>query len=98
MKKLFAVNLIHGAAWQHSRSLEEQADWAAHAAFMDALYAEGFCALAGPLEGTDDVLLIVHGDSADEIRERLAADPWHQNGLLRVVRIKPWTLRLGSVA
>ena len=35
---------------------------------------------------------------ADEARARLAEDPWTRNGLLRVSRVAPWTLRLGSLA
>jgi hypothetical protein len=56
---------------------------------MNALKTEGFVVLGGPLEGTPDVLLIV--------RARLAEDPWATNGLLRVARVAPWTLRLGSL-
>ena len=50
-----------------------------------------------PLEGSADVLLIVKADTADEIRSRLAEDPWSRNDLLRIARITPWTLRLGSL-
>jgi len=97
MQQLFAVIRTRGSAWQDSRSLERQSDWTAHASFMNALAKEGFVVLGGPLEGTADVLLIVRAGSPDEIRSRLAADPWAQNNLLRVTRVVPWTLRLGSL-
>jgi uncharacterized protein YciI len=97
MKQLFAVVLARGAAWQHSQSLEGQKHWPAHAAFMDALKEAGFVVLGGPLEGTNDVLLIIRAASPEEIRDRLAPDPWHCQDLLRVNRISPWTLRLGSL-
>jgi uncharacterized protein YciI len=77
--------------------LERQKDWDAHAAFMNSLEAEGFVALGGPLAGSKDVLLIMRADTVDEIEKRLAADPWTRLDLLRVTRIAPWTLRLGSV-
>jgi hypothetical protein len=64
---------------------------------MDGLHAEGFVALGGPLEGTDDVLLIVRAKDPDEIVERFAADPWSKSGLLRISRITPWTVRLGTL-
>ena len=80
------------------RTLEEQHDWPAHAAFMDALFEEGFALLVGPLEGTTDALLILRAKDADEIRARLAPDPWHVQGLLRITQIAPWTLRLGSLS
>jgi uncharacterized protein YciI len=96
--KLFAVILTHGAGWRRGVLLEGQADWAAHAAFMDALAADGFVALGGPLETTDDVLLIVRAESPAEIADRLGADPWHRQDLLRISRIAPWTIRLGALA
>ena len=97
MQQLFAVIRTRGPAWQDSRSLEGQTDWTAHASFMNALAKEGFVLLGGPLEGTADVLLIVRAGSPDEICSRLAEDPWARNDLLRVTRVVPWTLRLGSL-
>jgi hypothetical protein len=95
--KLFAVIRTHGAAWRPSSPMEEQEDWDAHASFMNALESEGFVALGGPLEGTPDVLLIVRASTPDEIMDRLRGDPWTGRDLLRVSRIVPWTLRLGSL-
>jgi hypothetical protein len=97
MKQLFAVIRSRGPAWQASRSLEAQEDWDAHAFFMTALEKEGFVVLGGPLEGTCDVLLIVRATTPDEIVDRLLADPWTGNDLLRVSRVTPWNLRLGSL-
>jgi len=77
--------------------MESQADWTAHASFMNALAKEGFVILGGPLEGTSDVLLVTRAATADEVRSRLAEDPWAGNDLLRVTRVAPWTLRLGSL-
>ena len=94
---VFAVVRSRGPAWDDSKPLEGQVNWAAHAAFMDGLYAEGFAALVGPLEGTRDALLVLRASSALEVSERLAADPWTTNGLLITTQIKPWQLRLGSV-
>src|SRR5579871_3587964 len=65
MAGLFAVTSTHGARYDSTRPLEEQEDWPAHAAFMDALEAEGVVVLGGPLEGTPDVLLIVRARDAD---------------------------------
>jgi uncharacterized protein YciI len=64
---------------------------------MDALVDDGMVVLGGPLEGTNEVLLIFRADSPDEIRQRLAPDPWHRMGLLEIARIMPWTLRLGRL-
>lgn len=97
MKRVFVVLRSRGPAWDDAKSLTEQADWAAHAAFMDALFEEGFAALVGPLEGTRDALLVVRARSASEIDERLAPDPWTLNGLLVTSQINLWQLRLGSL-
>jgi len=96
--KLFAVILTHGAAWRRGLPLEGQVDWTAHAAFMDALVEDGFVLLGGPLQTTEDVLLIIRSESPAEIAGRLGGDPWHQQDLLRISRIAPWALRLGSLA
>ena len=96
--QLFVVIRTRGAAWQASQSLEGQADWAGHASFMNGLASEGFVVLGGPMEGTADVLLVVRARTADEVRARLAQDPWAASDLLRVTRVVPWTLRLGSLA
>lgn len=97
MPQHFMVIRTRGPGWKDSRPLEGQDDWAGHASFMNALAKEGFVILGGPLEGASDVLLIVRATSPDEIWSRLAEDPWTIRDLLRVTRISPWTLRLGSL-
>jgi uncharacterized protein YciI len=96
--KLFAVIRTRGDAFNDSLSLEEQRDWDAHAAFMNGLQSEGFIVLGGPLEDTPDVLLIACAGSPQEVAARLQDDPWTIQDLLRISRISPWTLRLGSLA
>jgi uncharacterized protein len=95
--QLFAVIRTRGGAWQRSASLESQPDWDAHASFMNGLQKDGFILLGGPLDDTPDVLLIVRASTPEEIIERFAADPWTGQDLLRISRIAPWTLRLGSL-
>lgn len=97
MKTLFAVIRSRGPAWNEARAMEEQKGWRAHAEFMDGLHAEGFALLVGPLEGTEDALLIVRASDADEVRQRLSADPWGED-MLRLRWMAPWTLRLGSLS
>ncbi|HYB55847.1 MAG TPA: YciI family protein [Alphaproteobacteria bacterium] len=97
MKRLFAVTNARSAAWNHALPMEEQEDWKAHAAFMDALQAEGFVVIGGPLEGTPEALLVIRANDAEEISSRLSEDPWRRKGLLTTTRIVPWTLRLGSL-
>lgn len=94
---VFAVIRRRTDAWEDDRSLEDQQAWRAHADFMDALEADGFARLAGPLTGSREVLLILQANTEEEIEARLAADPWSELGMLETVRIAPWTLRLGSL-
>ena len=97
MQQLFVVLRTRGPAWQDSEPLESQADWALHALFMNSLAREAFVILGGPLEGTSDVLLVIRAETRDEVRSRLAEDPWAGKDLLRIRQIAPWTLRLGSL-
>jgi uncharacterized protein YciI len=95
-RRLFAVIRTRGPRWDGARSMENQDQWRAHATFMDALAADGFVVLVGPLEGTPDVLLVVRAETSDEAAARLADDPWERTDLLRMTRIDPWSLRIGS--
>jgi hypothetical protein len=97
MPRIFAVTRTQGPAFNPALPLEQQDDWRGHASFMNALHAEGFVLLGGPLEGTSDVLLIIRSKDAEEIRTRLAGDSWTRKDLLRIKQIVPWTLRLGSL-
>jgi uncharacterized protein YciI len=94
---LFAVIRKRGAGWKVSLPLEAQDDWDAHASFMDALEADGFVVLAGPLDSMDEALIIVRADSPREVENRLAADPWTLTGMLKTTKIAEWTLRIGSL-
>ena len=82
-----------GPAWDPGRMLEEQSDWPAHAAFMDALVDDGFVVLGGPLADEHRVVHVVEAASEDAIRARLAQDPWSQSHL-QIEAIDPWTIRL----
>jgi hypothetical protein len=64
---------------------------------MNALVAEGFMLLGGPLAGTRDVLLIARAGNEAEVEARLAADCWTAKNLLITRQITPWELRLGSL-
>jgi hypothetical protein len=97
MERVFVVLRSRGPAWDDSKPLETQSDWAAHAAFMDALFEQRFAALVGPLEGTREALLVLRASSTSEVVERLASDPWTTNGLLVTKQISPWQIRLGTL-
>jgi uncharacterized protein YciI len=96
-KNLFVVMRRYGPPYDPQKPLEAQLHWEHHRIFMNALEAEGLARLAGPLVGTDEVLLVFRAESADEIETRLTADPWTQSGILSTTRIVGWNLRLGEV-
>ena len=81
--------------------MRRQAQWGAHAAFMDALENEGYIVAGGPLGGEDDAAHVMHVVDAPmktEIEARMTEDPWTQMHLLRTVSIQPWTVLLGGFA
>jgi uncharacterized protein YciI len=81
-----------GPAFDSSKPLEEQSDWAAHAVFMDDLVHAGFIVLGGPLPD-GRVAHAVEAESEEAVRATLARDPWSESHL-RVVSVEPWTIRL----
>ena len=95
--KIFVVIRTRGPRWNDSQLLEGQEDWRPHADYMNALVAEGFMLLGGPLAGTRDVLLIARAGNEAEVEACLAADCWTVKNLLITRQITPWELRLGSL-
>ena len=91
---VFAVTNVNGPAWDPSRGRREQAGWDEHAAFMDALVDDGFVVLGGPIGDADRVLVVVEAAHPQEIEARLATDPWHRDGILRIDTIERWTIWL----
>jgi uncharacterized protein YciI len=94
MPTYMTVRRVRGPAWNSALPMRSQALWAEHAAFMNALAAEGLVQLGGLLGAGEDVLLVFDTDSEETVRARLAADPWTTAGLLEIRRVEPWTILL----
>ena len=94
--RYLAVTRSRGPAWDQSRELDEQDGFAEHAAFMNALVADGFIVLGGPLDDEESTLLIVDAPTEDAVRARLADDPWTATRLLEVTRVQEWEILLGG--
>ena len=90
----FAVRLVHGPGWDPACPIREQVGWDEHAAFMDGLVDTGFIILGGPVGDGEQTLHAVEAPDENEIRTRLARDPWASAGLLRIGTIEPWALWL----
>jgi uncharacterized protein YciI len=73
--------------------MEEQSDWAAHAAFMDNLVDKGFIVLGGPLADERRVAHVIEAESEEDVGLVLGSDPWSTSHLV-IESIDPWTLRL----
>ncbi len=98
MSQSFAVLRTRGPNWDHATPLRQQKLWAEHATFIDGLEAEGLLRLAGPLDGSTDVLLIMRGDSAEALEARLVEDPWTPADMLSTAWIRPWNVLVGALA
>lgn len=96
---LFVVVHEQGPGWVEGRPMREQPGWTAHAAFMNALEAERWVVLGGPLRGgrRHRAMLVVQGPDEPTVRARLDPDPWYLNGVLRPVSFEPWELLLGRL-
>jgi uncharacterized protein YciI len=92
----FAIFTAHGPSWDNSRSIREQRAWEEHAAFMDALVDDGFVIMGGPLADGQRTLLIIEARDEEEVKGRLAEDPWASLDLLRVGLIEAWTVWLDA--
>jgi uncharacterized protein YciI len=95
----FIVVREAGPAWMEGAGIAGQENVEGHAAFMDALAADGFVLGAGPLAGTEEgrlrALLVVAAADVDEIHRRFAADPWAEAGLLVTTSVEPWLIFVG---
>ena len=93
-RELFLVRVERGGPWDWSRDMREQEQWREHADFMNALVDAGFILLGGPVEGGREAFHVVDAASEEELRARLAPDPWARNGMLTVKSIERWTILL----
>ena len=94
----FVVINEQGPGWDSKRVMREQNGWTDHAKFMDTLEAEHFVLLGGPLKySTHRAMLVVKASDEQELRRRLAEDPWMRTGVLRTLEIYPWEILLGKL-
>jgi hypothetical protein len=90
----FLCMLAHGPTWDDARGIREQDGWVEHASFMDDLVADGMIIVGGPVGDGHYTAHLVQGAGEDQIRSKLAADPWSSDGHLTVGLLEPWSLWL----
>jgi hypothetical protein len=95
-KRTFAAIVQRTELWDPAREAHQQDGFAAHAAFVGGLEADGFIALAGLMQPSTEVLFIVLADSEDEVRRRMSQDPWQQDGHARMIRVEEIHIRIGA--
>ena len=94
----FLVTEVPGPDWDPARPRRQQDGWDEHAAFVDGLAAEGLVVVGGPLGDPDHgpALLVFAATGEDEVRKRLADDPW-MDTILKVESIQPWSIWVGTL-
>lgn len=95
MKRTFAAIVERTSKWNPAKAPQEQDGFELHVRYMGTLEAEGFIVLAGLLQKTNDVLFLFRAENEAEVRRRLAADPWQQDGHTRLVRLEELSVRTG---
>jgi hypothetical protein len=97
MSQRFFAAFVHRAnAWDHALPPQEQPGFPDHARFVADLEATGFVAMAGLMNPSNDVLFIFRADSEAEVRQRMAQDPWQQDGHARLGRVEEVQFRIGT--
>lgn len=70
----------------------------AHREFLSGLAEEGVVVASGPLlDGAAEALLLLEGESPEQIRELLRDDPFAQQGIIESVEVREWDVVIGSV-
>jgi uncharacterized protein YciI len=95
MPTYLVIRRRSGPEWDARHSIREQQGWSEHAAFMDKLTEDGVIVFGGPLESDDRVVFAVEADSTDEVRAKLADDPWSDSHLV-LSEVVPWSTWLDS--
>lgn len=93
MRMFLVVLRRTGPQWDPRLPLEQQANFPAHAAFVDGLVDRGVIVLGGPLSDEIRVVYAAEADSEDALRAELARDPWDGTHLV-VDIVEQWTIRL----
>jgi hypothetical protein len=94
---MFAVTTAKGPNWLRDCGIREQPAWDEHAQFFDGLVERAVVVLGGPISSNSDdevALLAVEAADEKELRSIFDEDPWASSGVLRIKKIRAWTLWL----
>ena len=98
MATYYLVIEVPGPEWDPSRPRRQHDGWDEHATYVDGLAHEGVVVLGGPLDDPDygPALLVFTSADEDEVRKRLADDPW-MDAILTIESVQPWTIWVGTL-
>ena len=97
MSTTFVVISVAGPQRDRTKGTREQPLWDEHARFIDGI-TEGFIVMGGPFEEEGGAMLIVRAENADEVRQKLAPDPWSTHGILQLQSIRRWDIFIDEKA
>ncbi|PXY36632.1 YciI family protein [Prauserella flavalba] len=87
----FAVNYTYGAGTESARDRCRPE----HKDFLAGLHDTGRLRVSGPVDG--GALLILEGESADEVASVLDGDPFRREGLIAERTVREWTIFFGGL-
>jgi hypothetical protein len=93
---LFVVRREAGLAWIDGKSAFEQPAVSDHGPSWTPWRRTASWSVAGTEAGRIRVLLIASASTEDEVRQRLADDPWERAGRLHTLSVEPCTLLVGT--
>jgi uncharacterized protein len=67
-----------------------------HLTLLDQAQRDGRLLLAGPLKPVDTALLVFRADSASDVEQLVARDPYVTNGLVKSWKVREWTVVIGG--
>lgn len=92
-QKIFSVLYVYGPDTAAARDEHRPA----HREFLLGLGAD-MVAAGAYVDDPEQALLLVRGCSAEEVRSRLAQDPFAVHGILTEARIHEWSCAIGTAA
>lgn len=91
MSQTFVALSVAGPQRDQTKGTREQPLWDEHARFIEGITA-GFILMGGPFEEEGGAMLIVRAEHQDDVREKLASDPWYIHGILQLHSIRRWDI------
>ena len=67
-----------------------------HVRFLSGLHEEGRLLVSGPVDAGARALLVLRGESAEQLAGILDGDPLHREGLISRRAIAPWNVFFGA--